>query len=344
MSGLPATFLVTFMRTVLLYILLFLLLLLVLFYFWGSSGSQPQEALNQIKTYRQQPDPPADTLSVVTYNIGYLSGMTNNLAVKPGKDLFEANLKKARDLLNTLQADIVGFQEIDYGSSRSYQVDQLDALAQDYYQGVVAINWDKNYVPFPYWPPAVQFGKMLSGQAILSRFPISNGQRQVLEKPREAPFYYNAFYLDRLVQVAEISLGAETLVVLNVHLEAFDQQTREAQAQVLLDMVDSLAAKGPLLLVGDFNARPPFAKDQLTDETTMRLFFDHPQLSPAITQSQYLQQEERYFTFDSRKPYEMLDYIFYTHESIKPLAARVVREADEISDHLPVFMSFTLVD
>lgn len=331
------------MRTVLLYIIISLILLIALFYAWGTSGSRSSDELNVVKTYSQSPQAIGDTLSVMTYNIGYLSGMTNNLPVNPPVEFFQENLKKAQDLLSALKVDVVGFQEIDFGSSRSYQVNQLDHLATGYHQAVASINWDKHYVPFPYWPPSVQFGKMLSGQAILSRFPIKSSTRLVLDKPASAPFYYNAFYLDRLVQIAEISLGSKTLLVLNVHLEAFDQLTREAQAEVLVEIVNTYA-QNPLILMGDFNARPPFASQQVTNESTMRMFLEHPLLSPAISPSQYLQQEQQYFTFDTKEPYEMLDYIFYTHQSIKPLSTRVVREAGEISDHLPVYMSFTLLD
>ena len=51
--------------------------------------------------------------------------------------------------------------------------------------GAIAISWDKNYVPFPYWPPTAQFGKILSGQSIISRSPIQQNNRIVLEKSRQ---------------------------------------------------------------------------------------------------------------------------------------------------------------
>jgi hypothetical protein len=73
--------------------------------------------------------------------------------------------------------------------------------------GAIAINWDKRYVPFPYWPITQQFGRTLSGQSILSRFPIQNHERHVLDRVAGNNWIYNAFYLDRLAQVAEIVVG-----------------------------------------------------------------------------------------------------------------------------------------
>jgi endonuclease/exonuclease/phosphatase family metal-dependent hydrolase len=181
---------------------------------------------------------------------------------------------------------------------------------------------------------------MLSGQAILSKFPVTRSERIVLTGPSAAPFYYRAFYLDRLIQVAELTIRNQTVVVLNVHLEAFDQQTRELQAREVLQVVDQYASAGPLLLIGDFNARPPFASDVNTDESTIAMFLKHPLLSPALDEPQYLSNETAYYTFDTENPYEKLDYIFYTHQSIEPVEVATIREAGGISDHFPLLMSF----
>lgn len=96
--------------------------------------------------------------------------------------------------------------------------------------------------------------------------------------------------------------------------------------------------------MGDFNARPPFASEQLFDEKSMKLFYEHPLLKPAISQQNYQKSESSYFTFDTAQPYEKLDYIFYNHRFIKAISAHVVTEAADISDHLPVYLNFTFVD
>ena len=330
------------MRRLLIIFILGLLILFAGFYFWASSGRLSVEAKHVVEQYQQADSEVDDTLAVMTYNMGYLSGMTNNQPVNPPKSLFEENLGSLQELISTHPAHIIGFQEIDYHSARSFEVDQLAALSSGYAEGVRSVNWDKRYVPFPYWPPKVHFGSMQSGQAILSKFPVQSSSHLVLSKPQSAPFYYNAFYLDRLVQLVELKVGSQEVVVLNVHLEAFDQETREAQAETLLELVDSLVDQKPLILLGDFNARPPFATEQVTNESTMRLFYEHPDLQPAITKGDYLDGEGDFFTFDTDTPYEKLDYIFYNHLFIEPVSARVLHQAGQISDHLPVYFTFTL--
>ena len=332
------------MRIVFLYIIIPLVILLVILYFWGSSGTLTSNELHEEIVLDEGQLSSGDTFSIMTYNLGYLSGMTNNLPVKPPSDLFQDNLQKIQDLLQKQTPDIIGFQEIDFASNRSYELNQLEALSSGYRTAIKSVNWDKKYVPFPYWPPSVHFGRMTSGQALLSKFPVTESQRIVLPRPSKAPFYYQAFYLDRLIQLAEININGSVVVLLNVHLEAFDTETRESQGQIVLDVLEQYINDKPLFLIGDFNARPPFAKEQVTTEETIKLFMDHPLLSPALEMEDYIKNEADHFTFDTSNPIEKLDYIFYSHNSIQKLNVSILNEAGEISDHFPLLMTFTLID
>jgi endonuclease/exonuclease/phosphatase family metal-dependent hydrolase len=327
------------MRIVFFYIFIPFLLILLIFYFWGQSGID-LHVVNDLTTELSQQE---DTFSIMTYNLGYLSGMTNNLPVTPPKNLFDKNLIRAKMLVKKLDPDIIGFQEIDFSSKRSFEVNQADNLRDGYAVLIKSVNWDKKYVPFPYWPPSVHFGKMISGQAIFSKFPLLDSERIVLTGPSEAPFYYKAFYLDRLIQVARLSVNGKEIIVLNVHLEAFDRFTRENQAKEVLEVVERFADT-PLILIGDFNARPPYASEIVNDEQTMEIFLNHPRLSSAIDKARYHNEEQLHFTYDTEVPYEKLDYILYTHKFIQPISASTVSEAGTISDHLPVFMKFILLD
>jgi len=330
------------MRIVILYFIFPLIIFLLIFYKWGSSGSLDQTLLHQEINLDSYDSHEKDTFSIMTFNLGYLSGMTNNLPVKPSKDLFVDNLAKSQALIGELQPDVIGFQEIDFASNRSYHVNQLESLSHGYQTAVKSVNWDKKYVPFPYWPPSTHFGRIQSGQALLSKFPVSWSERIVLSRPKTAPFYYQAFYLDRLIQVAELSIKSQSVIILNVHLEAFDQETREIQANEVLNVIEQYITKHPVILIGDFNARPPFASKRVNLESTINIFMEHPLLSPALSRKNYLSQEEGHFTFDTATPYEKLDYIFYTHQSIQPVNFSTVTEASEISDHFPLLMSFTM--
>jgi endonuclease/exonuclease/phosphatase family metal-dependent hydrolase len=316
-----------------------LLLAMAVFYFRASGGQLDSNVYYSIKTYSEEPRVANDTPTVMTYNLGYLSGMANNLPVDMPQELFEKNLIRAKALLQSLTPDIIGFQEIDFGSNRSFYAHQLDSLANHMgaHQAYQSVNWDKRYVPFPYWPVKYHFGEMLSGQAILSRFSLKNERTTVLQRPINAPFYYNQFYLDRLVQVVEVQVGSHTVTVMNVHLEAFDTETREAQAVVLAKMYAELAATRPVLLIGDFNSRPPWEEDA---DDVIQSLLNAGNIASAIDETRYKQIPKAHYTFSSDEPYQMIDYIFYNPTFIQPIDARVVTEAGDISDHLPVMMRF----
>jgi len=324
---------------------LLILVLIFIFYFWGSNSNYDVVAYYKINDYSFRSDNPNfDTLSVVSYNIGYLSGMNNNISVKPDLQFYDQNLNKVKALFKKYHPSFIGFQEIDFYSNRSFYRNQLDSIASysGYNYGAEAINWDKKYIPFPYWPPSVHFGRMLSGQGILSQFPIIENKRIVLPKPEDNPFYFNAFYLDRLIQISKIKVGDRTLILINIHLEAFDKNTRECQAEILKDYVFEYIDQYPLLLIGDFNCRPPFKGVDTNFENTIRSMMNISGMVTAITEEVYIEDPARYLTFSSDAPYEKLDYIFYNYKFIEKLDAGTIHEADMVSDHLPVYMKFIL--
>ncbi|WP_246564007.1 endonuclease/exonuclease/phosphatase family protein [Leptothoe spongobia] len=313
-------------------------LTLVVFYAWATSGSYPRENYTDILTYNvDSSDADGQQLSLVSYNIGYLSGLTNLEAVKRPQTLFDDNLANVIANFRSINADIIAFQEIDIDSKRSYHVNQLEALANGLglAKAGLAINWNKNYVPFPYWPVSAHFGKIVSGQAVLSRYPIAENQRIVLDKVASRPFFYNAVYLDRLAQVTQVDIGDQSLMVINVHLEAFDNPTRFQQTRIVRDMAETYAKDYPVLLVGDFNSalnRPD------EGDRSIEIMAESELLTSALPKAQWTNQP----TFPSQPPEHKLDYLFYTPATIELNGTRVVTEVGTASDHLPLMMTFTL--
>ncbi|MGB3137795.1 MAG: endonuclease/exonuclease/phosphatase family protein [Nodosilinea sp.] len=120
-----------------------------------------------------------EQLSVVSYNIGYLSGLTNQQAVERDRAFFSANQATAVQALAALAPDILALQEIDFDAYRSFNRNQQYAIsdALEMAHDAIAINWDKRYVPFPYWPPQAHYREVVSGQAVLSRYPIRRHER-----------------------------------------------------------------------------------------------------------------------------------------------------------------------
>ncbi|WOD37473.1 endonuclease/exonuclease/phosphatase family protein [Nodosilinea sp. E11] len=271
-----------------------------------------------------------EQLNVVSYNIGYLSGLTNQQAIERDKALFTSNQATAVKALGELAPDILALQEIDFDAYRSFNLNQQYAVAAalEMAFGAIAVNWDKRYVPFPYWPPQAHYKQVVSGQAVLSRYPIRRNERLVLEKVPTNPFYYNALYLDRVAQVTEIDVSGQTLIVINVHLEAFDAPTRIRQTQVVRELAEGYAEDYPVLLVGDFNSS--LNRDEGDEPRSIGILLDSPALASALPAA------PSSFTFPSDQPQYLLDYIFYTPATLAVVEAGVVAEAAQASDHLPV--------
>lgn len=314
------------------YLLLGTVLFIIIFFFWASSPNYTQKEYSKIITnnYSQKMD--NDSIySIVTYNIGYLSGMTNNRAIEKPKSLFDANLKKVTFEFNLLNPDIIAFQEIDFASARSYKVNQLNKIAKLGYNYIAeAVNWDEHYVPFPEYPISMHFGEMFSGQSIISKYPIRNHQRIVLERVPNNPFYRDALYLDRLAQVATIILENKDVIIINVHLEAFDKPTREKQFNFVVKLFNEYAKKYPTILLGDFNSN---AND---NTAVVKKLFTQKDIGNAAFDNTYD------YTFDSANPTKRIDYIFYTKNSIEYIDGKVLSQFGQASDHLPVEMRFKL--
>lgn len=321
------------------------------FVVWASSGSLPAAALATTTTYEAPAAAPADTLTVVTYNIGYLSGMTNNRPVDRSPALYARHMDAATRMLDSLRADVIGFQEIDVGAARSYDVHQVDTLARrlGYHAAATAINWDERYVPFPgaWYDPSDHFGAMRSGQAILSRYPIRQHERVVLPPmgtfDRYGPLLGRlapALYIDRLAQVAVIDVGPATgpLAVINVHLEAFDAPTRERQAQSLREVVRRYQEAYPVLLLGDFNT--PLPVDET--EATLSTLLDGTGFRPAFPDSVLATAPPG--TYPADAPVRKIDHIFFEEGEVTPVEAFVVGGTPQPSDHRAVVLRFVVED
>ncbi len=325
---------------ILLSILILLTGLFLVFYFWASSPNLAGDEPAQIKEYATFKSPNKErAFSVITYNIGYLSGMTNQKAIRPEESFYKGNMEKVVAGLKRHNPDLIGFQEIDFYSHRSYLVDQAAEIAHKlaYRFAARAVNWDKRYVPFPYFPPSAHYGKMLSGQAVLSRFPVLKQERIVLDRVASNPFWYNAFYLDRLLQIVELEIHGQKVILMNVHLEAFDKETRRLQTTFLHKKFREFAEKYPVLMIGDFNSDPFFEENP---DPTIQPLLDDPTMGTACPPSEYKNPEA--FTFPSSRPIQKLDYLFFNKSRIRVLEYKVLKDFEQASDHLPVWMRWEL--
>jgi endonuclease/exonuclease/phosphatase family metal-dependent hydrolase len=324
--------------------LLALAVLLVGFVSWASTGRLTSEEMAQ--THRYNADTAAslpDTLRVATYNIGYLSGLTNNEPVVRPESLFVANMDQAARLLRRADAHVVGTQEIDFGAARSYGVPQLDTLATRLgsAHAAQAVNWDERYLPFPYGRPAVHFGRVVSGQAVLSRAPIRQHVRHVLRRP-PLPFYRAPFYLDRLAQIVLLDLGGTPLVVINVHLEAFNAETRYQQARAVRRLYERVTrgTTVPVLVLGDFNSQATRTDGTLRADSTMQILLHNTDLRLAAPP------DSARATYPADRPTRRIDHILYREGFFRPARTTVAcgPTAHPPSDHCAVTAALTPTD
>jgi len=301
---------------------------------------------------RGQPVPfGGETLTVMTWNIGYASGMENNKGNVLSSADITANLDRIAASMRKNNADIVALQEIDFNSRRSHGINQLRYLQEklNFPFAAYILNWNKRYVPYPMSLDFKKhFGRMQSGQAVLSRVPITENTAEFLAKPFDKPFWYNLFYISRAVQRVKVLVAGMELDLYNVHLEAFHTDTRMHQAMQLLDLKKARGfAAG--FVVGDFNSLPADARKKLgfadepeadfTGDSTIEVLKQKGELAEVVPDMINRLGESPSFTYPSVSPTRRLDYIFYS-PGIRHLRWSVDRDAGTGSDHLPLIAVF----
>ncbi len=322
-------------------------------YFWASSGwdgDDPAAASRAdiVATAGAVPASAPAVLKVLTWNVAFGGGTGESTDVHTAEEV-RRNLAAVAAGIRLQDPDIVFLQEVDRRAARSGDIDQFQELRQatGFPYGCFVTTWKLNHLPFPYWPPSRQIGRIHSGQAILSRFPIEACARHPLPQPSEQPSWYNRMYLHRCLQTARLRIGPDRVLdVVNVHLEAYGQANREDQARILAGLVGAPAAGMPLIVAGDFNAVPSGASmkggfpDEPTDFTTDRtleiiragtglreVFLDDaPEVPEAAT-----------LTFPAKAETRRLDFVF-----ARSLPASTRREtiATAASDHRPIVAVF----
>lgn len=218
---------------------------------------------------------PGDSLTVLSQNTGYAGlGADSDFFMDGGKDVAPTWDQEQRNLVgldNQLfidrLADVYFLQEVDTDSSRSHGVDQSEYYWNDLllfdgtgaYSSSHALNYSCDFVPFPL-PP---IGKVHSGLQTLSRLSVSSAQRVALPCPFSWPV--SAANLKRCLLVSRVPLDGsdKELVLVNLHLEAYDDgEGKAAQTKALMDFLTAEYEKGNYVIAGgDFNQTFPGALD-----------------------------------------------------------------------------------
>lgn len=333
----------------------FAILILIIFVFWASSSSLETGISSQKFESTKDEIEKIENLKIMSWNLGFAYGVGSegNGFERPSVETMKSRLDLAISVIKKYDPEIILIQEIDFDSSRSQNINQLEYIANKlgYKNYAYAVSWDKNYLPFPYFPIKNQWGKMYSGGAVLSKFPVKENKVHLYEHPESNAFWYNWFYLYRYSQIVKIEINNKDYNIINNHIEAFDSKTRMMQANKLSEFIDEINQKGEEILVvgGDFNTTPPNAsrKDNFKDlgtnsyldDTTYDLVAKFSNLKEVVDLNEYLQDEKRWFTFSSDNPDRRLDYLFIGND-FEVIATEI--DHNEVSDHFPIISTLEI--
>lgn len=202
-----------------------------------------------------------DTFTVLTWNIGYGAlSETADFFMDGGEHVRSSsreqvteNVSSIAAELRELDADIMYLQEVDRSSKRSYYVDELEyaTRALTDYESTFATNYKVLYVPYPL--PTI--GKVDCGIATLSSYPLSDSERVSLPCPFTYPIRLCNLKRCLLVDRIPVEGTDHELVLVNLHLEAYDDgEGKEAQTKQLQTLLQEEAQKGNYVIAGgDFN-------------------------------------------------------------------------------------------
>ena len=203
----------------------------------------------------------SDEIRIVTWNIGYGGlGEEEDFFMDGGKGVnpkseeeVKANIDEIIMSIQSMRADILLLQEVDINSSRSFHMDQTKMITNAFpnYASTFSYNHKVPYIPYP-WPP---MGKVGAGLLTVSGYPIKSSTRIQLPSPFSWPI--RVVNLKRCVTVHRMELGwtDKELVVMNLHLEAYDDgEGKRNQTKALMALLDEEMAKGNYVIAGgDFN-------------------------------------------------------------------------------------------
>lgn len=314
------------------------------------------------------PEPaPTGPIRVMTYNVKY-GGARLRFFWECDGDRYlmtrgevEAHLDALAARIRAEAPDVILLQEVDtWRSKRVAWVDEvqglLDRVGLNY--GAYASAWKADYVPTD------GLGPVDSGNAILSRWPITSAVRHALALQEELSVVERYFYLKRNALETRLAVpGVGAVAVVNVHAEAFSSDgTKRAHLDAFKGILDGIDAQGIHLVGGgDLNAIPPgswrrsgfpedagctggrFEPDSYVGEERWLDGLYGAYVADASPDACAVEGgPECTFVGDERFPLNRkLDHLF-TNDAWGPGSVRVLQDAVLLSDHVPIVADWVI--
>ncbi|ATB30348.1 hypothetical protein MEBOL_003808 [Melittangium boletus DSM 14713] len=230
-----------------------------------------REDVPRFKAYTEHPAPVAQptALKVMAWNVKYgacridfwFDFWGDRVQMTPTE--VTDCLGKVAALIREYDPDILMAEEIEVGSKRSAYIDQVRFLLENTNLRYAAYMpaWDSRYVP------SEGVGRIDMGNAILSRYPITQAEHIRQKDRTDQDVLTETFYLNRSIGRAEVDVGGgRTIAAYVVHTEAYDQDgTKQAHIQQIHDTLREETL--PWVLGGDLNELPPVCDERAAPGT-----------------------------------------------------------------------------
>ena len=270
--------------------------------------------------------PTQDSLKVACYNIAHGRGLAESNWDGGDSATRIARLDQIAELLVELDADVVVLNEVDFDTSWSHHVNQAEYLA------------DKAGYPFRVEERNLDFRVLHRtwrfGNAILSRYPISNAE--VIDLPSYATVETWLAGKKRGVR-CDVKVGHKSFRIVGLHLSHRSEAVRELSARAVVNLVRESAL--PCVVMGDMNSTPPGfpgSSQTAAGENAIKTF-DHSDLlkrnDPAIPLG------EQEMTFRADRPNLIIDWVLISGNlAFESYSAK----ESVLSDHRPVVAVLSL--
>ena len=297
-------------------------------------------------------------LTVISWNIGYAGlGKDSDFFMDGGENVSSADQDTVTASLLGIykqlytgdnQAGIYMLQEVDKNSARTYGMDESDCLG--IYNSTYALNYSCPFVPYPL-PP---IGRVNSGLLTTTMYDIDSSERISLPCPFDWPVSTANLKRCLLVSYLPIEGSSSKLVIVNLHLEAYDDgEGKIAQTKQLREFIQSEYEKGNYVIAGgDFNQVFPGGIEKYPNE--------HPELwEPGII-TEDIMPEGWSLAYDLEtpscrllnQPYDPEDientqyYVidgFIISPNVELISAETLDAGFEFADHNPVQLKVKLI-
>lgn len=359
----------TVLKTLGLFLGLFMMYIIIVLAHGTMTDFQPKNVIpltaTQLATEKVIQD---SVLSFVIWNVGfgglgkesdffYDDGrffMPGDKMIHTDKQYVEKNIKGATQFIANTKADFFLFQEVDYNSKRSHNINQYQAYQAQRpdYAANFAVNYQVGRVPVPvlhFWDV---YGETHSGLASLSKYqPIESIRHQL---PGAFDWPTNIFQLDRCLLLQRFKVkNDKELVVVNIHNSAYDKGgvLKQQQMTFLKQLLLSEYKKGNYVIAGgDWNQCPPnFKFDSFRPATDgysqINISSD---LYPADWQWIYdptvPTNRKANNIYDPEKTFVTLIDFYLISPNLKALNVKGLHQGFDFSDHQPVYVEVELLE